>query len=388
MSAPRLRVLFVFADGTPTEAQRAALTVIEALPRTAVEPVACFLGDGPLAAACRDDLGVETVALAASARSGRVTGRRARRAIEPVMRAPHLDLVHSIGAAAHSVAGRVARSVGVPAVWTQWDTATFRSGLQLRAALAPARAVFAASSIAATSQRRVNLRRTRVILLPPGAAVSAEPREAWWAPARQALGLEPDHLVLGWITGPDPVAEAEVALRAAASVCHARPSTRLVVIEDPGTATPGLEQALRPLAAQLGIERRLTFGANATAARPSPALEGLDLAIHVPRRPRAAALAPLEALAAGVPLVAADVEPIREYVTPGLDGVLIPSGDHEVFAVALLALVDAPEHRQQLSEAAAETVRERFDVAELTQRLAATYRELLGGPVEKPAVPS
>ena len=388
MSSPRLRVLFVFADGAPTEAHRAAATVIGNLPRADVEPVACFLGDGPLAAACRDDLGVETFALAASARTGRVTGRRARRAIEPVMRAAHLDLVHGIGAAAHSVAGRAANSVAVPAVWTQWEAAAFRSGLQLWAALAPARAVFAGSPIAEACQRRVNLRRTRVILLPPGVAVSAEPRGVWWAPARQALGLEPDHLVLGWIAGPDPVAEAEVALRAAASVCHARPSARLVVIEDPGTPTPGLEQALRPLAAQLGIERRLTFGANATATLPSPALDGLDLAIHVPRRPRAAALAPLEALAAGVPLVAADVEPIREYVTPGVDGVLVPSGDHEVFAVALLALGDAPEQRQQLSAAAEATVRERFDVAELALRLVATYRELLGGPVEKPTVPS
>jgi glycosyltransferase involved in cell wall biosynthesis len=317
-----------------------------------------------------------------------VTGRRARRAIEPVMRAAHLDLAHSIGAAAHSVAGRAANSIAVPAVWTQWEAATFRSGLQLRAALAPARAVFAGSPIAEACQRRVNLRRTRVILLPPGVAVSAEPREVWWAPARQALGFEPDHLVLGWIAGPDPVAEAEVALRAVASVCHARPSARLVVIEDPGTPTPGLEQALRPLAAQLGIERRLTFGANATAALPSPALDGLDLAIHVPRRPRAAALAPLEALAAGVPLVAADVEPIRNYVTPGVDGVLVASGDHEMFAVALLALGDAPEQRQQLSAAAEATVRERFDVAELALRLVATYRELLGGPVEKPTVPS
>ena len=388
MSSPRLRVLFVFADGAPTEAHRAAATVIGNLPRADVEPVACFLGDGPLAAACRDDLGVETFALAASARTGRVTGRHARRAIEPVMRAAHLDLVHSIGAAAHSVAGRAANSVAVPAVWTQWEAAAFRSGLQLWAALAPARAVFAGSPIAEACQRRVNLRRTRVILLPPGVAVSAEPRGVWWAPARQALGLEPDHLVLGWIAGPDPVAEAEVALRAAASVCHARPSARLVVIEDPGTPTPGLEQALRPLAAQLGIERRLNFGAHATAALPSPALDGLDLAIHVPRRPRAAALAPLEALAAGVPLVAADVEPIRDYVTPGVDGVLVPSGDHEVFAVALLALGDAPERRQQLSAAAEATVRERFDVAELALRLVATYRELLGGPAEKPTVPS
>jgi glycosyltransferase involved in cell wall biosynthesis len=373
-----LRVLFVFADGTPTEANRAAVTVVGVLPRANVEPVACFLDEGPLATVCRDDLGIETIEMAASARNGHAAERGVRRVIEMALRTAHPDLVHSIGAVAHSSAGRAAGRAGVTGVWTQWEAATFRSGREIWAALVPARAVFAASRIAEACQRRVNFRRTRVILLPPGVAASAEPRAVRWARARQALGIEPDHLALGWIAGPDPVAEAEVALRAAASVCHARASARLVVVEDPGTTSLGLPRAIRPLAAQLGIELRLVFALQAEGAHPSASLDGLDIAIYAPRHSRAAALAPLEALAAGVPLVAADVEPIREYVTPGLDGILVPPGDHEVFAAALLALGDAPEHRQRLSAAAEATVRERFAVKGLARRLAKTYRVLLG----------
>jgi glycosyltransferase involved in cell wall biosynthesis len=171
-------------------------------------------------------------------------------------------------------------------------------------------------------------------------------------------------------------------------VCHARASARLVVVEDPGTATLGLPRAIRPLAAQLGIELRLGFALPAEGAHPSPSLDALDIAIYAPRHSRAAALAPLEALAAGVPLVAADVEPIREYVTPGLDGVLVSSGDHEAFAAALLALGDAPEHRQRLSAAAEATVRERFAVKGLARRLAKTYRVLLGRSETKQTVES
>jgi glycosyltransferase involved in cell wall biosynthesis len=383
-----LRVFFVLADGTPTEAHRAAVTVMGALTRTNVEPVACFLDEGPLATVCRDNLGIETIELAASARNGHAAERGVRRAIEMAIRTAHPDLVHSIGAVAHSTAGRAAERAGVPGVWTQWEAATFRSGRQLWAALVPARAVFAASRIAEACQRRVNFRRKRVILLPPGVAVSAESRAVRWARARRVLGLESDRLVLGWIAGPDPVAEAEVALRAAASVCHARASARLVVVEDPGTTTLGLPRTIRPLAAQLGIELRLVFALQAEGAHPSPSLDALDIAIYAPRHSRAAVLAPLEALAAGVPLVAADVEPIREYVTPGHDGVLVPPGDHEAFAAALLALGDAPEHRHRLSAAAGATARKQFAVNGLARRLAKTYRVLLGRSETKQPVES
>jgi len=383
-----LRVFFVFSDGTPTEAHRAAVTLMGALHRATVEPVACFLDEGPLATVCRDDLGIETIAMAASARTGLAAQRGVRRVIELVIRTAHPDLVHSIGALAHASAGRAAGRAGVPGVWTQWETATFRSGRQLWAALVPARAVFAASRIAEACQRRVNLRRTRVILQPPGVAANAEHRAARWARARKVLGIESDQLAIGWIAGPDPIAEAEIALRAAASVCHARASARLVVVEDPGTTTLGLPRTIRPLAAQLGIERRLMFALQGEGAHPSPSLDGLDIAIYAPLHSRAAVLAPLEALAVGVPLVAADVEPIREYVTPGLDGVLVSSGDHEMFAAALLALGDAPEHRQQLSAAAEATVRERFAVKGLARRLAKTYRVLLEPSAAKQTVAS
>ena len=138
MRSTSLRVLFVFADGTPTEANRAAVTVVGVLPRANVEPVACFLDEGPLATVCRDDLGIETIEMAASARNGHAAERGVRRVIEMALRTAHPDLVHSIGAVAHSSAGRAAGRAGVPGVWTQWDTATVRSGRQLWARQCPA----------------------------------------------------------------------------------------------------------------------------------------------------------------------------------------------------------------------------------------------------------
>jgi glycosyltransferase involved in cell wall biosynthesis len=74
------------------------------------------------------------------------------------------------------------------------------------------------------------------------------------------------------------------------------------------------------------------------------------------------------------------VPPLREYVTPGRDAVLVPAGDHEALAAALLALADAPEHRARIAAAGVALVREHYRLEALTKRLVKTYRGLVGHP--------
>ncbi len=62
-------------------------------------------------------------------------------------------------------------------------------------------------------------------------------------------------------------------------------------------------------------------------------------------------LAVLEALAAGLPVVATDIPVLREYLTPGLDALLVPPGDDEALATALGSVVDGAALRQRLADA-------------------------------------
>ncbi len=365
-----LRVFVVVPDGTPTTAHRATVAILPHLPLLNVEPVVCFLGDGPLCGFCRDDLGVETMLVPATGRLGGL------RAVELVLRGARAGLVHAVSERTHLLASRAARRVGLRAVWSQYEVPAFGTLRALRAALAPARAVLAASVSIERSQRRFNPRRVPVERVPPGVTLSDEPGGDRRVHARASLGVGPDEIAVGWMAGPDPAAEAEVALRGVASLYHAREAARLIVIPCPAApANKGLKDSLRPLATSLGIAHRVSVAPPHEGSGASPVLAALDIALDVRAATDPVALAPIEALAAGVPVVAADHEPVREAVEHGRTGLLVPADDPEAVAAALLTLADDPARRARIAADAWETARERHDAAAVAARVAAIYRK-------------
>ena len=70
----------------------------------------------------------------------------------------------------------------------------------------------------------------------------------------------------------------------------------------------------------------------------------------------------LEAMAAGLPVVATDAGSILEVVENGRDGIIVPQRDPLSLANALEALLDDPNRRRKLAKEAANTVGQRFDV--------------------------
>jgi glycosyltransferase involved in cell wall biosynthesis len=60
----------------------------------------------------------------------------------------------------------------------------------------------------------------------------------------------------------------------------------------------------------------------------------------------------LEAMAAGIPVVATRVEGVEEVVIDGIHGLLVPSEDHDALTSALIQLVDNPQLRKQMGAAA------------------------------------
>jgi glycosyltransferase involved in cell wall biosynthesis len=69
----------------------------------------------------------------------------------------------------------------------------------------------------------------------------------------------------------------------------------------------------------------------------------------------------LEAMACGVALVATDTPAIRDVVTSGRDGVLVPRRDPEALASAITALLHAPHCTAPLRSAARRRILDGFD---------------------------
>jgi phosphatidylinositol alpha-mannosyltransferase len=83
-------------------------------------------------------------------------------------------------------------------------------------------------------------------------------------------------------------------------------------------------------------------------------------------------IAVVEAMAAGLPVVASDIPGYREVVTDGVDGLLVPPRDPEALAAGLVRVLGEPELAKRLGEAARERART-FDWPIVVDRLEALY---------------
>ena len=83
----------------------------------------------------------------------------------------------------------------------------------------------------------------------------------------------------------------------------------------------------------------------------------------------------LEAMACGVPVVAADVGAITTAIRPGENGLIVAAGDRAALAAALTALAHDAGLRASLGAAARAIVERDYDVSACTDRLAAVLRE-------------
>jgi glycosyltransferase involved in cell wall biosynthesis len=145
------------------------------------------------------------------------------------------------------------------------------------------------------------------------------------------------------------------------------PGARLVLV-----GYGALEGDLKSRAAGLGVDGRVTFAGERDSAE---LLGGFDLFIQ-PSLYESQGLAILEAMAAGVPVIASDVGGVRDAVTDGRTGVLIPPADPRSLADAILRLAADPELSGRLAAAAARDVRERFSLAAMIESYAGLYRDL------------
>jgi glycosyltransferase involved in cell wall biosynthesis len=98
-------------------------------------------------------------------------------------------------------------------------------------------------------------------------------------------------------------------------------------------------------------------------------------------------LALLEGMSLGKPVVSTDVGGVSEAVVDGETGLLVPPGEHEALAEAVLALARDPGLRRRLGDAGRARHRERFSAEAMVDSYAEAFRQVLGarheaGPAE------
>jgi glycosyltransferase involved in cell wall biosynthesis len=114
---------------------------------------------------------------------------------------------------------------------------------------------------------------------------------------------------------------------------------------------------MRRLAAHLGLSRRVHF--HGYLADPSSVLSQAGIFV-LASRSEAFPRSILEAMRAGLPVVASDVGGVSEAVTHGANGLLVPAGDPPALASALSTLLQDPHLRQRMGQRAHEVFQQRF----------------------------
>jgi glycosyltransferase involved in cell wall biosynthesis len=142
-----------------------------------------------------------------------------------------------------------------------------------------------------------------------------------------------------------------------------------------GDAYPG-ERApdIRALASELRVQDRVEF--LGFTPDPDKVLASVD-AVAVPStRPDPLPNSAIEALAAGVPVVAANHGGLPEIVRDRVTGLLVRPNDPTALAKALRELADDPDRRRTMGEAAATDARERFGLERMLDEVEGVYATL------------
>ena len=205
----------------------------------------------------------------------------------------------------------------------------------------------------------------REVVIPNGIDLPGCPGRAERARARAELGVTADDVVVGVVARLIPQKAHHVLFEAVARCLPDVPSLRLVVIGD-GELGPRLHRS----AEQLGIGHRTTF--LGTRSDVPLLLPGLDVSC-LSSELEAVPIALIEAMAAGVPIVATDCGAVRDIVDDGEQGYLVPVGDVDRFADRLRLLAGDADLRARIGKEGRARAEREFGI----ERTARAYEDLL-----------
>jgi glycosyltransferase involved in cell wall biosynthesis len=202
-------------------------------------------------------------------------------------------------------------------------------------------------------------------------AQRSEDEEIWLQSTRQKLGIPLYAPVVGSVGRLAPQKGFTYLLTAARAVLAQRPEIHFII-----AGSGHLQDELREQAIRLGIDSQIHFlGAQPDIEKifrlmnlfvSSSLWEGLPTTI-------------LEALAAGIPVVATQVSGTVEMVEHEQTGLLVAPGDPLGLAEAILHALAKPELMKEMAARGRDSVHRRFDIQTVAEQHLSLYTRLAKG---------
>lgn len=188
---------------------------------------------------------------------------------------------------------------------------------------------------------------------------------------RSALGIGKQDIVIGCVASLTPEKAHKDLIQAFAALSAVVPHCILLLIGD-----GPLRQELEQQCAELQLKNVLFAGRRTDVRELYYAMDLFALVSYKEGLP----MALLEAMSAGLPVVVTPVGAIPQVITDGKEGVLTPPAQPEVLAGVLQQLVENPDQRREMGQAAYTRVLAHYSSKRMAEDYIALYRHILEGP--------
>lgn len=355
---------FGYAGGVRHGVTTYLVHVLPLLARAGVDLTVCFLRAPHAAAAELRARGIRPIFLDAGKWDPTVALR-----VAALARRNGVRLLHATGIKGTLVARIAARLVGARTLLHVHDLNDpgAVSVLQWLFARPADAAVCVSEAVRELAVSRYHVRPARVRVARNGVPLEALRSAGAGARSRvrAELGIEPGRPVLAIVGRMHPVKGHRALLGMLPAIVRSCPRALLLVVGDGPERAPCEE-----LARGLGMSQHVRFlGRRGDVPR---LLAAVDLLL-MPSQSEGLGLAAIEALAAARPVIAFAVGGLPEVVVDGLNGRLVPLGDCEAFATAVVETLRDPGKRFSYARGAVSSS-QRFGLETHVQRLIECYR--------------
>jgi len=353
--------------------QRSLLLLLERLDRTKFRPFLVCPTEGGLVEKA-EKLGIETEIIRMGSLktpnifSTAATVFKLRRLIKK----KKIELIHSDSPRQALYASLAVRKTKTPLIWHVRVSTAEKKSLD-RFLYNRSRKVIAVSRAASLRFAEYDLASDKLVVIPNGVDLTQFKPMYPDRKLQEELGIEAGSVLVGTLGQLIPGKGQDVLLKAAKRIAEQAPEVTSVIV---GNGNTVYRKTLEELSAGLGIEDKVRFIGNRedipqimscldiTVLPSTSHLEGLSRVI-------------IEAMACAKPVIATDTGGNPEAVEDGKTGILVPPGDPDGLALAILELARDADKRKRMGEAGRKRAEQLFSIEMNVDRIEKIYEEIL-----------
>ena len=353
-------ILYVSHEASLTGAPKCLYALIKRINQKKYHPIFFSPYQGPLIKKLRD-IGVETI----------VFKKNITLNLKRLIREKSIDLVHvnTIVSTYGAFAGKLARKKVLWHIHEDISKGLWNRFLRQLIRVLSDRIVVVSDRI-----HRSFGNKNKVTTIHNGIDIKEFVKDMEGDTIKQEFDLNKNFPIIGVIGSISPAKGHKYFLKALVEVERKYPKVATLIVGESPPVFRRWRGRMEELVKRIGLKERVIF----TGLREdiSQIMAALDIFV-LPSVYEAFGLVLLEAMAFKKPIIASNVGGIPEIVEDGITGLLVPPGDPESLAKAIIEITQHPKEAMKLGERGRERVKRYFSLDVYVQKIEKVYKEIL-----------